>query len=97
MCCWPGSHVHVRWPYIDTDGHRHTQEHALELKVWRDRGGDPLSEGLAQLDRYLDRLGLDTGVLVVFDRRTDAASITERTHTEAVTSPSGRTIMLLRA
>ncbi len=35
----------------------------------RDGETDPLAEGLARLDGYLDHLGLDTGVLVVFDRR----------------------------
>ncbi|MEE6160704.1 MULTISPECIES: hypothetical protein [Cylindrospermopsis] len=27
------------------------------------------TKGLTQLDKYLDRLGLDTGWLVIFDRR----------------------------
>ena len=46
--------------------------HAMELKVWRDGRPDPLAEGLAQLDGYLRRLGLDGGVLVIFDARASA-------------------------
>jgi hypothetical protein len=54
-------------------------------------------EGLAQLDGYLDRLGLGTGVLVIFDRRPKAAPIAKRTRFEEATSPSGRTVTVLRA
>jgi len=57
----------------------------------------PLAEGLAQLDAYLDRLSLDTGVLVIFNRRPDAAPIAERTRFEQATSPSGRPVTVLRA
>jgi hypothetical protein len=73
------------------------QREALELKVWRERDSDPLVEGLAQLDGYLDRLGLDAGALIVFDRRPEAAPISERTRFEEATSPSGRPITVLRA
>jgi hypothetical protein len=49
---------------------RYTSEtFALELKVWRDGRPDPLPEGLSQLDQYLSGLGLTTGWLVLFDRR----------------------------
>ncbi len=41
--------------------------HALELKLYYDSYTE--SEGLEQLDRYLDRLGLERGYLVIFDRR----------------------------
>jgi len=41
--------------------------HALELKLYY--GGYTESEGLEQLNRYLDRLGLKRGYLVIFDRR----------------------------
>jgi hypothetical protein len=85
------------WPYPAPGGGRAEQREAVELEVWRPRERDPLEEGLAQLDGYLDRLLLDTGVLVVFDRRPEAAPIAERTtFTEAV-SPTGRTITVLRA
>lgn len=52
---------------------------------------------LVRLNGYLDRMGLSTGVLVVFDRRAGAAPITDRTRFGETTSPSGRTITLLRA
>jgi hypothetical protein len=87
----------IRWPYQTPTGKRAVQRQALELKVWRERGPDPLPQGLAQLDGYLDRLSLDTGVLIIFDRRPDAAPITERTTFEHTTSPSGRPITVLRA
>jgi hypothetical protein len=87
----------VRWPYTDAAGKRAWQREALELKVRRKREGDPLREGLAQLDGYLDRLGLDTGTLVVFDRRPKAAPIAKRTRFEEATSPSGRPVTVLRA
>jgi hypothetical protein len=68
----------------------------MELKVWRDGERDPLNEGLAQLDQYLNGLGLDTGWLVVFDQRSGLPDISERTTTEAATSPAGRTITVIR-
>ncbi|HEX2688900.1 MAG TPA: hypothetical protein VHN14_19895 [Kofleriaceae bacterium] len=34
---------------------------AMELKTWREARPDPLPSGLAQLDGYLDGLGLPTG------------------------------------
>jgi len=87
----------IRWPYQTPDGKKALQRHALELKVWRQHESDPLAQGLAQLDAYLDRLSLDTGVLVIFDRRPQAAPVAERTRFEKATSPSGRPITLLRA
>ncbi|MCK9900620.1 ATP-binding protein [Frankia sp. Cpl3] len=87
----------VRWPYTGVDGTRRLQREALELKVWRAGRSDPLRAGLRQLDGYLDRLGLATGVLVVFDQRPNAADIVERTAFSTATSPAGRTITLLRA
>jgi len=70
---------------------------ALELKVWRDGAKDPLTEGLAQLDGYLDGLGLPTGWLVIFDQRSGLPDIAERTTTLPVTTPAGRTVTLVRA
>jgi hypothetical protein len=56
-----------------------------------------LARGLTQLDNYLDRLNLAAGTLIIFDRRPDAASITERTAFAQATSPSGCPITVLRA
>jgi hypothetical protein len=87
----------IRWPHHTPTGKQTLQRQALELKVWRDKESDPLTEGLTQLDGYLDRLSLDTGVLVIFDRRPNAAPIAERTRFEQATSPTGRPITILRA
>jgi hypothetical protein len=87
----------VRWPDTDTGGGRAMQREAIELKVWRKGDPDPLTKGLTQLDGYLDRLRLDTGTLIIFDRRPDAAPIAERTRFDQTTSPAGRPITILRA
>ena len=68
----------------------------MELKVWRDGRPDPLNEGLKQLDKYLSGLNLDTGWLVIFDRREDLVSLSDRTTTESATSPAGRSIIVIR-
>jgi hypothetical protein len=68
----------------------------IELKVRRGKL-DPLTKGLTQLDKYLDGLGLDTGWLVIFDRRPGLPPMGERISTEQVISPSGRTITLIRS
>ena len=86
----------VRWPWRDGDGRRQVQREALELKVWREGQPDPLAAGLRQLDGYLERLGLDHGVLVVFDRREGAALIADRTGFEAAETEGGRQVTVLR-
>ena len=83
----------VRRPY----GDGRVQREAIELKVWHPRKADPLKDGLVQLDGYLDRFQLDTGTLVIFDRRPNADPVHERTAITQVRSPAGRTITLLRA
>jgi hypothetical protein len=70
---------------------------ALELKVWRDGEKDPLEQGLAQLDGYLAGLGLDSGWLVLFDRRSGQPPIAERTHASTATTPTGRRVTVVRA
>ncbi|MET8422550.1 ATP-binding protein [Nocardia sp. NPDC004860] len=87
----------VRQPYEDADGRPAEQREALELKVWATGRPDPLPEGLTQLDGYLDRLGLATGVLVIFDRSPQAAPIADRTAFNEAHTPSGRTVTVLRA
>jgi hypothetical protein len=86
----------VRWPYREAGGGRAWQREALELKVWRDKAKDPLAQGLSQLDGYLDRVGLPTGVLAIFDRRSGAAEIDARTRFEEAVSPAGRKVTVLR-
>jgi hypothetical protein len=69
----------------------------IELKVWRDKKPDPLIKGLEQLDGYLARLGLDSGWLVIFDRRSTALEIEERLATEMAMTPTGRGVTVIRA
>ncbi|MET8000916.1 AAA family ATPase [Nonomuraea glycinis] len=88
--------VLVRWPYTSPDGERLMQREAMELKVWRAGENDPAPDGLAQLDRYLDRLTLSTGALVIFDRRPEAPPWQERGGFEQTTTPSGRQVTVLR-
>ncbi|MFC4912392.1 hypothetical protein [Actinomadura gamaensis] len=89
--------IAVRKPHLDERGCRAVQLSAFELKVRTDRSGDPLEKGLGQLDGYLDDLGLDTGTLIVFDRRKNAPPIAVRSEIDAATTPSGRTVTLVRA
>ena len=68
----------------------------MELKVWKQGKPDPLTQGLIQLDKYLSGLNLDTGWLVIFDRRPDLPPISDRTTTEIAQSPQGRNITVIR-
>ncbi len=86
----------VRWPYSEA-GQRRWQRHALELKVWREGEKDPLVKGLTQLDAYLERMGLDEGVLVIFDSRPEAGGTESRTRFEQARTPAGRNVTVLRA
>jgi hypothetical protein len=70
---------------------------AMELKVWRDGERDPLEQGLAQLDGYLAGLGLASGWLIIFDRRTGQPPISERTHVTTAATPAGRQATVVRA
>ena len=67
----------------------------IELKVQRDRGPNQLKAGLEQIEGYLEGLSLDSGWLVIFDRRQEAPSIAERTRTEHHQSPKGLNIMVI--
>jgi hypothetical protein len=86
----------VRWPYQAADAKRQWQREAIELKLWREGEPDPLAKGLVQLDGYLERLGLDRGVLVLFDRRPGRTSLPDRVRFDEATSPSGRPVRILR-
>ena len=89
--------VLVRWPGPTGNASRGWQLEAFELKVWRDGGVDPLERGLQQLELYLERLGLNKGTLVIFDRRTDALSAAIRTEILQAKTPKGYCVKLLRA
>jgi type II secretory pathway predicted ATPase ExeA len=69
----------------------------IELKVWRTRQADPLIKGLAQIDRYLGRLGQDTGWLVIFDRRDNAPELVDRLQTTISETATGKQIIVIRA
>ncbi|HRI63958.1 MAG TPA: ATP-binding protein [Polyangium sp.] len=87
----------VRWPFKDAQGIRAVQREAIEMKVWRDKAKDPLAEGLKQIDQYLVKTNLDTGVLIIFDRRKNAKAIEKRVKFKAEKTPMGKKITLLRA
>jgi hypothetical protein len=86
----------IRKPCTGPDGEKKVQRVAFELKVWRAGRPDPLPSGLQQLDSYLDRMGLDTGVLAIFDRRPTAPPVSERVTLTTESSPTGRDITVLR-
>ena len=69
---------------------------AIEIKVWRPGRPDPLAAGLVQLDGYLAGLGLDSGWLVLFDRRPGIAPLSERTETLTATTAGGRVVRVIR-
>ncbi|HEX3715570.1 MAG TPA: ATP-binding protein [Trebonia sp.] len=87
----------VRKPYTGADGRPAVQREAIELKLRRPGRGDPLSEGRAQLDGYLERLGLDTGTLVIFDRRPEVLSGHPKPEISKQATPGGREVTLLNA
>ncbi|KKJ00793.1 DEAD/DEAH box helicase family protein [Prochlorothrix hollandica] len=68
----------------------------MELKVWHPGKPDPLAKGLEQIDKYLSGLGLNTGWLVIFDRRPHLPPLADRTTTEAATTGGGRAIVVIR-
>jgi hypothetical protein len=88
--------VLVRWPLPTSRNSSEWQHEAFELKVWRDERGDPLGEGLEQLERYLDGLGLTYGTLVIFDRRTGAAPIEERSGISETVTKKGYPVTVVR-
>jgi hypothetical protein len=87
----------IRWPYADQDGKRDQQWEAIELKARLAGQPDPLAEGLEQLDSYLDRLGLDVGTLIIFDRRPELPPLHERISITETHTSSGKQITLVRA
>lgn len=71
---------------------------AVEIKVWRTDGdADPLGEGLEQIEEYLSGLKLDTGWLVIFDRRASAPPLSQRLGASTATTPRGRVVTVIRA
>ena len=68
-----------------------TFRYPVEIKLWR--GPKTVDEGLAQLDGYLDTLGLNQGWLVIFDRRPDVPW-DEKISRRDVTTETGHAIHL---
>ena len=69
---------------------------AIEVKVWRDGRPDPQIEGLLQIERYLQRLNLTEGFLVIFDQRTTAPEWEKRMRASDAVTASGRKVLVLR-
>ena len=67
----------------------------IEIKVQRDRGPNQLDVGLVQIEKYLERLNLDRGWLVIFDRREKAKSIADRLRTEHHQTAKGLAITVI--
>lgn len=85
----------VRKPYTNPGGKPAEQREAIELKVHRQGQESPLKDGLAQLDEYLTRLGLDTGTLIIFDRRPSALRRHPNPQFTSPTTSGGRRVTLL--
>jgi hypothetical protein len=69
---------------------------AIEVKRWRQGRPDPLAEGLEQIERYLTRLGLPEGYLVIFDQRAEAPAWEQRMQVSEAQTASGRPVLVLR-
>jgi hypothetical protein len=69
---------------------------AIEVKRWRQGRPDPLAEGLEQIERYLTRLGLPDGYLVIFDQRADAPAWEQRMQVSEAQTATGRPVVVLR-
>ncbi|WP_239341072.1 AAA family ATPase [Frankia sp. CiP3] len=87
----------IRWTYTEPDGRPAVQREALEVKTHRPGDKDPTKAGVSQLDGYLLRLGLSAGHLVIFDQRpAERKRVATKLGSETATSPSGRTITIIR-
>jgi hypothetical protein len=85
----------VRWPYRDAEGKEALQREVLELKVWRTGEKDPLQKGLEQIDGYLERAGVEQGILVIFDQRKKKGRRMPFARRSAKT-PAGRKVAVVR-
>ncbi len=69
----------------------------IEVKAWRDKVKDPETQGIDQLDAYLERIKVDYGWLFVFDRCKNAPPFIERLKTKTATTQKGRSVVIIRA
>jgi len=67
----------------------HGERHVLELKIRR--GERTERQGVEQLSRYLDRLRMNEGYLVIFDQRPDR-SWDDKLYEKDVAGPKGQKI-----
>lgn len=72
----------------------HGHRYAIELKIRR--GERTLKQGVTQLSRYLDRLGLPEGYLVLFDRRPEV-SWDEKLYEKETDGEGGKRIVVFGA
>ncbi len=70
---------------------------AMVVKVRRDREPDPVPEGIEQVEDALDRLGIDVGWLVIFDRRPGLPPVSQRLASSKETTEDGREVVVIRA
>jgi hypothetical protein len=84
----------LRYPYTK-NGVRVEQRRAVEIKVWRKGEVNPLKKGLAQMDEYLKSLGMNRGMLVIFDARAKLAK--HKVRYEDTVSKKGRKIRVMWA
>jgi hypothetical protein len=82
-------------PYAGPGGTPSVQREVIELKVRRKGDRDPLKGALSQLDGYLHRLDVDSGVLMIFDRRPSTLRKRPDPQTTAQRTPDGREITVL--
>lgn len=68
---------------------------AIEVKVWRTKRANPVKEGLAQLEKYLDGLSLETGWLIIFDQRQGRKRVKQEPRSEPATTPGGRQVTVI--
>jgi len=85
----------VRFPYTKKDGTKAEQRRAVEVKVWREGEKNPLKKGLAQMDEYLDGIGLSRGTLVIFDARARLAQ--QKVRYEDTVTKKGRNVRVMWA
>ena len=57
---------------------------------------NPEAQGLLQLEKYLDRLNLANGFLVIFDQRVKPAKWALRMRTSAAKTATGRQVWVMR-
>jgi hypothetical protein len=75
------------------------ERHASLVKVWRDEQPSPLTVGLQQMDGMMDRHGLATGTLMLFDARDAPLSESSwalRGESAQTPTPAGRTVTVLQ-